>query len=411
MISFILLSPLMRSFFYLWGYLLCFLGIVSVIQTIHGKKDCTVYLSSVLFLISFMFVQCNYDIHLYVQFGKASSFSLFVGNFPVYYWGFLYLCITVGFIYIQVRISRYSKENITLSSIKLCADSIPCGICYWNDNGRIIFSNSCINQLCVQITGAPLLNGLNFRQEISNGVMKINNKVWNVSEKEVFYNGEILHELIVTDVSEIYKKTMVLQNNNEILSNMTKELREFSLNIDDIVRREEILRAKINIHDEMNRLVLTTEAVDLNDEQILDSILSMWERNALLFCMEADSVLYDDALDRLEKFAKALGIQLTWKEFSLVSLSNIQKELFFITAREALANVSKHTDAHLLKIVKEETKEYIKYSFENEGGVTGIVAKTSGGLSNLDRLAKKQDAIIQASIQDKKFILLLIFKK
>ena len=85
---------------------------------------------------------------------------------------------------------------------------------------------------------------------------------WRFVRRELLLDGERLHELTASDVTAEYAKTEALQRDKEALSRLKAELNEYNLGIDDTVRKQEILRAKVNIHDEMNRLMLSTVAAE-----------------------------------------------------------------------------------------------------------------------------------------------------
>ena len=83
-----------------------------------------------------------------------------------------------------------------------------------------------------------------------------------------------------------------------------------------MVRKQEILDAKVYIHDEMNRLMLVTtamtETVTLKEE--FESVLTLWRNNAVLLGNEAEKDIEDvDALE-IEKLAKKLGAVDTPKD-------------------------------------------------------------------------------------------------
>ena len=106
----------------------------------------------------------------------------------------------------------------------------------------------------------------------------------------------------------------------------------------------------------MNRLMLSTTAAGGEDPAALDRIFSLWEKNALLLCMEADRAGDPGDAESLETLAAALKLRLVWRGALPESLSEAQRELFFYAAREALANAVKHAGAKELELFFDETE-------------------------------------------------------
>jgi hypothetical protein len=273
----------------------------------------------------------------------------------------------------------------------------------------ILFSNICMNNLCIDITGGQLLNGNQFREALADDILNVNGKVWRFSCNEIDLNGERLRELIATDITAEYAKTETLEKDKERLSRLNSELKDYYLSIDDAVRRQEILQAKMNIHDEMNRLMLSTVAADKDDIRSLDRIFSLWERNALLLCMESDKKSVKYNTDSLNSLSGALGIKLVWRGEMPGELDDNQRELLFITAQEAVINAVKHGKSKKMEISFQKTSEVVSCRFTNDGKMPTGEVRFEGGLANIGRLAEKQNASLYTEIGER-FTLILEFK-
>ena len=188
------------------------------------------------------------------------------------------------------------------------------------------------------------------------------------------------------------------------------ELRDYYLSIDETVRRQEILQAKVNIHDEMNKLMLSTMAVENDNPSELDNIFSLWEQNALLLCMEAEKTSETKEGTSLDNLAKALKINLIWEGSVPEELSKEQRELFYSAAQEAIVNAVKHAEAKTMKISFIKEKDSIWCNFTNDGKIENKEISFSGGLGNLARLSEQQNAELSVNVE-KEFVLSLCFKK
>ena len=399
MMSFVSLSTLSRALFAFWALLLCLSDIGSaVLATVRKRYRFTVS-ALVLFAPVYIMWQVIFDLTLPGETETVSELSSVLGGLPRIYWLIVFLILTAATVLLLVFNIRYDRTYITPETIKVYLDKIPCGICCWRDNGRVLFSNDCMNGLCMAITGSSLLNGNHFRDAVPEGIGTVDagGKVWRFACREIASDGEKLYEMIASDITFEYAKTEALKKDKAELSRLNKELREYYLSIDESVQKQEILQAKMNIHDEMNRLMLSTVAADTKDTQALDNIFSLWEQNALLLCMEADKNVDQYEKDTIDSLADALGIQVVWNGELPAMLGDKKKELFFLTAKEAIINALKHAQAGRMEISFEQMGEALSCYFTNDGKLPSGEVRFEGGLANIALLAGKQGASVHVN--------------
>ena len=408
--TFDMLSAFVRAFFALWALLLCLACIGNLVLSVARKRFHFIAFALLLFAPVYLLWQVIFDFSLFGKTEKASGITRTLCGMNVIWWILSLLALTAAAAFLFARSVRHDKNYITPGTIKLYLDKIPCGICCFLDSGRVLFSNICMNEICKCLTSFPLLNGNQFSDAVSDGIMTVEGKVWRFSRRDFILDGKNLHEIIASDITTEYAKTKALEKDKEDLSKLNRELREYYLNIDETVSRQEILQAKVNIHDEMNRLMLSTAAADINDTQELDRIFSLLEQNVLLLCMEAEETKTEKASVNIEKLAHALKINLIWQGTLPEELSEKQQILFFSACQEALANAVKHAEAKTMKISFEETEKYITCFFTNDGKIPDKAVKFTGGLSNLRVLAENQDADVSIK-QGEEFTLILRFPK
>ena len=405
-----ILSEPVRSFFSLWAFTVLLSCIFSAILAAIQKRARIAVLSLLPFGCGYFLWQVLFDIHLFGNTEKANPISRSLGHLPWLTWSAALFLLTVFAVWIFIGVIRFGKRSLTPTAVKFCLDSMPCGVCCWRDNGRVLFSNEYMNRICFAVTGGPLMNGNQFYAAIKDGIVTVEGKVWRFSMRDRVFDGGNLHELIASDITAEYEKTKALKEDRAELSRLNDELREYNLGIDDTVRKQEILQAKVNIHDEMNRLMLSTVAAESEGTEAAENIFSLWEQNALLLCMEADGKTYENAFGHIKKLAEALKIGLVWNGDLPAVLSEKQRELFFSAAKEALANAAKHAGAKKMTVSFEQTESCVFCRFTNDGRIPEGEVRFTGGLSNLSTLAKKQGAELSAKGGDL-FTLTLRFPK
>lgn len=404
----IFLSEFARSCFSLWAFLLCLIGIFSAVLAAAQKQYRFVIPAVIPFGSSYFLWQVLFDIHL-LGGTDSAAVSRGLGNVPWLYW-LLFLCIlSAASIAVLAAVICFGKRSVTPDAVKYCLDQMPCGVCLWMDSGRVLFSNVCMNRLCLDITGSALLDGNAFYNAVREENLSVGKQRWRFCCREVDFDGERLRELIASDVTPEYARTKALEKDRSELSRLNMELKKYTGSIDEAVRRQEILQAKVNIHDEMNRLMLSTVAADINDTEALDRIFEQWGQNALLLCMEADRTADTHIAGSIERLAEALKLRLVWKG-KLPELSEQQKSLFICAAQEAIANAAKHAQAKTMEISFEETDTSISFFFVNDGQLPSVDVKFSGGLANLSQLAERQGASVSVGCKER-FTLSLIFMK
>lgn len=309
-----------------------------------------------------------------------------------------------------IRNVRFHHTHITPLSIQESFEKLTEGLCYYREGGQCILVNGRMQKISKDLTGHALLNGEEFSDFVfgKDGVRtgKIltlsDGSVKEFSEHKVVFEKEEATEIVAADITDLFEKTKRLQAENERLRAFQEKLLELHADQMDTVRREEILKAKMSIHDEMNRLLLSTrnamQSEDISEKQI--AILA-WRSNALLLCREAQSAAsVQEALGDLEVVAASLGIALSVPEMPTFA-GEKALGLFVLATREAMVNAVKHADAKELLIrVRTETNAespqgigdmtnagkpqgVCVIAYENDGRQPTEPVRETGGLANL----------------------------
>ena len=236
----------------------------------------------------------------------------------VWWWCVVLVLLSVSAICVGIKLLRWFKTHISPESFAKAFNSVSAGILFYVEGGQCLLSNNIMNQLAQSITKTPLLNGEEFYKALgSDTVNTSDGKVWafkrrelNVEERFGRKQPICVYELIATDITEMVRKNQQLSDDNVKLRRINNELADYNRDMIESIRRKEILSAKTNIHDEMNRLMLSTvHALGETDETKRNDILRLWQRNALLLCKEASQSHPTDFLADLSVIADSLGIR------------------------------------------------------------------------------------------------------
>ncbi len=398
--AFLSLSALARSLFALGALLLLLLNAGSCVIAAARRRYRFAALALALFLPVYLLWQVVFDLSLFGGAAGGAEISALLGGVPWALWLAAFAFFALASALLFACCLRFDRRFITPWAIKSFLDGMPCGVCCWRPSGRVLFSNECMNGLCAALGGGQLLDGNSFRARVKDGILTVGDRVWRFSCRTFDLDGETLNEMIASDVTTEYARTRRLEQDKAELSQLNGELREYYRSMDDAVRRQEILQAKANIHDEMNRLVLLTTSADSGDTEALDRIFALWEKNALLLCMEADAEADGRAAEGVGKLADALHVELAWDGTVPERLSGRQRALFYAAAREALVNAVKHAEAKRVSVAFAEAGSALRCSFRNDGKARPGDVSFTGGLANLARLAEQQGARVAAEAGD-----------
>ena len=158
-----------------------------------------------------------------------------------------YLLVLVLLILSARALRRLERSEITGMSVKEATDSLPSGLCFYLPGGRIVLVNRSMETLCRELTGGALVNGERFRETLFSGgtpLLLSDGSAWAVSERTTDYEGETLHMLMATDVTELHRKNQSLQDMRARLDALNGRLTDYLREIVTLSTRKEILAAR-----------------------------------------------------------------------------------------------------------------------------------------------------------------------
>lgn len=385
MTPFIELSSGVRSVFCTISIIL-FLGfIVNTIQAVVQRRKAYIIESIIEFSAPYFLFHVCAEVSDYHLGGNLNTVAGAFANLP--YFVFILAFILLGILF-SVRYYhgvKYRKSHITPSAIKEATDDMPTGFCYYNKNGHPFLTNNTMTELAIAITGMPISNGIKFAELVmQENIREINGIVYHFSKNKLSHNNEIFYELLADDVTEVYQKTKELKEGNEKLRTNNAKMKAYGERINEAVRREEILNSKINIHNEMNKLLLQTDnAININSLPDRAKVLDSWMQNTLLLCLEA-SEIDKNPLSDLYELARLIGVDIHIN--TEPNIENIDAlRLFVLVSEEAMTNAVKHAGAKHFYIDLEQNGVEISAVYTNDGLSPNKEITESGGLRELRR--------------------------
>ena len=348
--------------------------------------------------------------------GNESTFTTFFNHLPIW----LYILVISIFFVVAALFGTYlvlyNRRHITPNSIIEAFNTSKDGFLYFESDGACILINETMVNIVSDINKEYILNGYDFLDKVKGQTLTLENGLtYKFIDKEIRISGRNesrpVTELIALDVSELVNKNRELEQDNNKLKALNTELIEYNKNMLEAIHHEEILKAKINIHNEMNELILESSYLLTNDDKgKKEKILNKWENNALLLFKEAEHHNDDDFIHDLMVLADAIGVKMKCDNYSIISQNDKLVSLFTHACKEALTNVAKHTNSKEMTIELKKENDVIVMSFINKNNKNTKTIKKGGGLVNLEKhveqlqgkmvIINKEQFILRIEVKD-----------
>lgn len=308
------------------------------------------------------------------------------------------LCAAV---YIAARIVSarrllFWREAITPMSVKESLDTLPTALCcYWPD-GLVKLSNTRMNELCLALTGAALSDAAAFWDALYSGTVAGarqggNNPIAVLPDgttvsfrrSELVLEGAPIFELSAVDISEEYRLSLELAEQERYASAVNRRLIALRSRIKYVMMDKEALAMKIRVHDQIGRgLLMARRYIAKPGSVPREELLRIWRTNILLLQNEEPEAWQESYFTGM-RYAEALGVALTTegelpREPRLAGIvSNA------ICAH--LTNVLRHAHGKSAHIAVFETRAAYTIDFTNDGDPPGGEIRETGGLADLRR--------------------------
>lgn len=306
----------------------------------------------------------------------------------------IWLLLTVRYIH------KMSHRKLTAMSFKEAFDTLPTGICFFRNGGMPQLVNLQMAHIFKQITGEHLSNAeefyFNLRDKaypcsVTGGEYPIicltDGMAYSFTHHTVTLNGEELHELIASDITEEYQMTMELDRKKTAVKLINKRLRALNSTLRYIIIEKEVLSMKTKIHDALGTALLLGKRYLCNPEEASEKdILLQWNLSfGLLLSEERD--IWKTPYFISTKYANLLGVRLELngklpEEEHLIDIIDTAISVH-------VTNTERHAHGNILHIDIEEHRHYYILRFTNNGNPPKQGVKESGGLGNLRRLAER----------------------
>lgn len=382
-------SPMIRDSMCFATILLFLLYTVNGVFAIRQKNRVGILLSLLLFLCTYFIHQTIKTVINYRMFDALEQLAQRYGAVDLWIYVVILLMLSIFGSIILYRLIVWEGHHVSPASVKESIDYLPSGLVFYEEDGSCLLVNHTMNRIGTQLTGHEVLDGRELERAAENRDMLVSmdGRNYQISQRRIATAKGVIYELVADDVTELHEKTRALSRSNMELAGLTQRLKQYRLNIDETVRKQEILQAKVQIHDEMNRMILATAnaAEETVTPEQLQKLLFQWKRNALLLCKEADREANSNTEQDLQTLAEIMGITLEW-DGHVRTRDSQALQLFELATGEALNNAAKHAKAKHLYVKVQETDTLLTATYTNDGLCPKGDVQPEGGLKNLSQM-------------------------
>lgn len=252
-----------------------------------------------------------------------------------------------------IDIRRFSSENPSGESIKEAVDMLPVGICFFKPDGTVALKNLFMEDLSIKLSGRPLNDATAFWDMISSKGEESGDSVFLAPEdsgafrftRETVTLADIDYTLLLAyDITEQYGITADLKTKNKKLLDIRLRMKMFGGDIKRLAMSEEILKARVTVHDEVGHVLLSGRYyLDHPDSVDGAGLIRLMQYTNRLLTREGEEPddAKRDAYTEALIMAETIGVKLSVT--GEPPESGAARELFGRAVRECAANTVKHS--------------------------------------------------------------------
>ena len=352
----------------------------------------------------------------------TSPICILILSLPIWVFAVIAAASFAASVVIYIRIYRVINGELTPQSVCDGLDQLPDGVCYSMQDGFPRLVNDRMQQISNAAFGVGVLDAKKLRerqmkQELmpgcsvdergGNTFLRLSDgSVWQMKKQTVTVDKRELNETIAYDVTQRYHDLLELEQRNQRLEEVNRQIREYDRSMDRIVREKEILAAKIRLHGNLGQCFLAIQEYLTGNEQNRETVTKELINTVSLLRNNTVEEHTEDRLYALYEAAKAVSVEIRLNG----ELPEDYKETIEVAIHECLTNTVKHAGGHVLDVFVRNDEHRVEAELTNDGKPPKGPINETGGLKNLRALVEGQGEEMTVS-GDPVFRLVLSFQK
>ena len=312
--------------------------------------------------------------------GVSVLLSKFAGKIPAAVFASVIAVLVLSAVMMTVKVEIKVKNSLTPSSLRQGLDGLPDGICFLDREGMPALMNSRMQYFLSAAFGdgpdrARCLTDIK-QEDLCEGcsaetrgdsvfLTTSDGCAWDVRRSMITTEYGEFCECIAYDVTALYGKSLEMRKRNRHLEAVNEKIRQYNKSMDSVIRDRELLHAKIKIHDDVGRALLSLRSYLNGQNRDRSSLTTLWRITVSTLRYETVEDTSSDRMESLRQAADAVDVKLCFD--GEIPASDRAEEMTAAAVRECLTNTVKHANGSEL---------YIKTSCEE--GVYTIVITNNG---------------------------------
>ena len=342
------------------------------------------------------------------------SYCHFVGHTPMFLAGAIGAlpCAAVALLLLLlagaetvffVGLKRRWENMLTPMAPKESLDALPDGICFFAPNGQPLLVNTRMNRICGELFDTELLNAETFWQRLQNGegnarflrtgeavlLQTGDGRIWELRCRELTVGRSEVRELTACDVTTPYRLSQELDQRNQSLRRVNKRLRRYSREVERTAMENEILTAKIQVHNDVGRSLLMFRAYlsQPKKQRRREELVLLWRHTVAVLKNEASPEKPRTDWELLRKAAQSVDVEIV--QSGELPENERQRAIVISAVHECLTNTVKHAGGDRLWLTLRRGGNVLTAELTNSGKPPQGPIRETGGLLDLRRTVEK----------------------
>lgn len=291
---------------------------------------------------------------------------------------------------LQIRaIRRYRSTHLGADAIRQTVDLLPTAVMISDPDGTVLLSNLKMTELCRILTGELLSDAGRFRQRIESSedgdhlIHTPDGETWQFRQSSITLNEKTYDQLTASDMTEKYRVTKELMDNNERLRAVQYRMRAVAARERSLIAAREVMNARRTVHDRMGGVLLSGKYyLDHPEDVKEEELLRLMEYSNRFLLSETEQPEPEgDPLEEALRMAKRIGVSV---EMNGAPPKNANSRALIAQAIDQCAsNAVRHAGGDRVAVEITERDAEVTASFSNNGSPPKGPITETGGLAVL----------------------------
>lgn len=332
--------------------------------------------------------------------------------------------LALSLVVLKLRYRKWTDSHLSYRTFKEAVDKLPVGVCCYREDGRVILKNRTMEALCRRISGQALLNGSRFCQTVFTAPLQTcQRRLMEEDALLVFDDGtafsfsctavkaeeQLLHMLIAADMTQEYSRTQALQERKQMVEQLNERMTAYQREVLALIASQEVLNAKVKIHNELGTSLLATRKYLLNGSDAdKDTLLQMIRQNLTFLKQDAEPQIRDE-YELILSTAHELGLEIELS--GELPQEESMKHIAAAAIHECCTNTIRHAGGNKLWVCAEHDEHAYRMDLCNNGKQPTEPVAEKGGLSSLRRLVEQVGGTMTITISPDFHLTIILSKE